>query len=232
MRSKEPKGLSLLRCKPTLILYLLLILNITITISEYSLEMQLYKSFMFSPKYTKSYSELDFLVKFWSPVMEEYLNYPSLTLHWGETKAKSTKTDAKLDLRILSAPNTLKTDLAICEFAKTAISSKLYYDKIKTVLLTKYQLNSWVAAGVSPQTIQIPIIQVMGLVCQVMVLRCKEEGVYVLEPVSIFRFPSSIKDIRENGIRTLIDNLEYIKVIDRCILYGFKLYVFIKTFDF
>jgi hypothetical protein len=118
--------------------------------------MHIYKSFMFCPKYVKAYSELDFVVKFWSPIMEEYLNSSTLALHWGETKAKKTKTDAKLDLRILSIPNTKKADMAICEFAKTAFSSKLYYDKIKSVLLTKYQLNSWVTAGISPQSLPNP----------------------------------------------------------------------------
>jgi hypothetical protein len=56
---------------------------------------------MFTKKYVKSYSELDFLVKFWYHVFEEAFSPFFLTLHWGGTMSKKTKTDAKIDLLVL-----------------------------------------------------------------------------------------------------------------------------------
>ncbi|KAI8875558.1 hypothetical protein K501DRAFT_129304, partial [Backusella circina FSU 941] len=59
--------------------------------------------------------------------------------------------------------------------------------------------------------IKILIIQIMGLVFQVMVLRCIGKSVYILEPVSNFHFPSSFSGIQVGSIQTLLNNLDQIK---------------------
>lgn len=43
----------------------------------------------------------------------------------------------KIDLRILFCSNTKRSDLTDGEFAKKAISSKLYNDKLKQVTISK-----------------------------------------------------------------------------------------------
>jgi hypothetical protein len=54
----------------------------------------------------------------------------------------------------------------------------------------------------------------MGLVWHIMVLKCLEKSVYVLQTAAIFRLPSSLADIQNGGLQTLINNIYQIKVRD------------------
>jgi hypothetical protein len=95
--------------------------------------------------------------------------------------------------------NTKQSDLSVCEFARKAISSRLYNDKLKAVLISKFHLNDILLSGLPEATIAIPLIQIMSFNCQLYVLRYIEEF-YVLENVSIISFPITHEDIKDNGI--------------------------------
>lgn len=53
----------------------------------------------------------------------------------------------KIDLRILYCSNTKKADINAGEFAKKPNPSKLYIDKLKQVVISKYHLNTLLLSG-------------------------------------------------------------------------------------
>ena len=177
--------------------------------------MHLYKNYLFKPQNVKLYSEQDFIVKFWSYVFEEAFSNSGLCLHWGDTMParakKNEKIEMKVDLRILYCSNTKRSDLGVGEFAKKAIPSKLYYDKLKQVTITKYHLNTLLLSGLPPSAALIPIVQIMGFECHLFVLK-KIEDFYVLETIDVITFPTTYKAIQDNGIKNLISCLEKAKV--------------------
>jgi hypothetical protein len=70
----------------------------------------------------------------------------------------------KIDLRILISMNSKKSGSSVGEFAKKAIPSKLYIDKLKQVLISKNHMNTLLLSGLLQAT-AIPLIQIMGFGC-------------------------------------------------------------------
>ncbi|KAI9476354.1 MAG: hypothetical protein EXX96DRAFT_486491 [Benjaminiella poitrasii] len=153
----------------------------------------------------------NFPPKFWSYVFEEAFSNGGLCLHWGDTMParvkKNEKIEMKIDLRILYCSSTKRSDLSVGEFAKKAIPSKLYHDKLKQVCITKFHLNTLLLSGLPPSAALIPIMQIMGFECHLFVLK-KVEDFYVLETIDVVTFPTSYKAIQDNGIKKLISCLE------------------------
>lgn len=56
----------------------------------------------------------------------------------------------KIDPRVLYCSNTKKADISVGEFAKKAFPSKLYIDKVKQVVISKYHLNTLLLSGLPP----------------------------------------------------------------------------------
>lgn len=129
----------------------------------------------------------------------------------------------KIDLRVLYCANTKKADISVGEFAKKAIPSKLYIDKLKQVVVSKYHLNTLLLSGLPPSTTFIPLIQIMGFECHLYILR-QVKDFYVLETVDSITFPLTHKDIKENGIQKLVNCLEKAKV--KWLAFGLRLNVF------
>lgn len=117
----------------------------------------------------------------------------------------------KIDLRILFCANTKRSDLTVGEFAKKAISSKLYNDKLKQIIVSKYHLNTFLLFGLPPSAASIPIVQMVGFECHLSVLK-KVEDFYILETIETISFPTTYKSIQENGIKKLTSCLENAKV--------------------
>ncbi|KAG2219648.1 hypothetical protein INT45_012349 [Circinella minor] len=137
-----------------------------------------------------------------------------LSLHWGDThpkRAKNEKMKMKIDLRVLSTMNTKQPDLSVGEFAKKAIPSKLYNDKLKEVLISKFHLNHLLLSGLPQTTTVIPLIQIMGFSCQIYVLKYLK-GFYVLQNIHNISFPTTHQALKENGIMNLISSIETVKV--------------------
>ncbi|KAI8985404.1 hypothetical protein BDB01DRAFT_721512, partial [Pilobolus umbonatus] len=107
------------------------------------LEMHLYKQYLFKPQNVKLYSEQDSIVKFWSYVSEEAFELSCLgkTLSLEKPK-KNERINMKIGLRVLHCSNTKKAGISVGEFGKKAIPSKLYIDKLKQVVISKYHLNT------------------------------------------------------------------------------------------
>lgn len=109
---------------------------------------------------------------------------------------KKANKNTKIDLRILSSLSTKQSDLSVAEFAKQAIPSKLYNDKLKEVLISKFHLNTLLLFGLSNDAAFVPLlVQRMGFNCQLYVLRHVEDF-YVLECVDSFPFPTTHQNIK------------------------------------
>ncbi|KAI8883385.1 hypothetical protein K501DRAFT_285400 [Backusella circina FSU 941] len=197
-------------------------------IYEHVLRIHAEKTWMLSKEARANYTEMDFQIKFWGPVFETFFSSPSVVLHWGDSLSdpclkKNLK--FKLDLRLLLfSHEEVIVDGMNGEVAKQATKAKLYGDRLKSVLATKCHINNFLATipyldVASVKKILFPILQIMGLNVHVLVLRLGNKGIYVLQEMATFRFPTTTVKIKDNLkemidglalIETLIDNLKQI----------------------
>ncbi|CAO3640103.1 unnamed protein product [Mucor hiemalis] len=105
-----------------------------------------------------------------------------------ETK-KERKIDMKIDLRVLYSPNTNRSDISVGEFAKKAIKSKLYNDKVKQVVISKYHFITLLPFGPTAAVVLL-LVQIMGFDYHICVLK-QVEDFYILEAVDAISFPST-----------------------------------------
>ncbi|KAI9478860.1 MAG: hypothetical protein EXX96DRAFT_572521 [Benjaminiella poitrasii] len=131
--------------------------------------MHVHKPNMFFSANITNYSEEDFKLKFWSHVFEELFGYSNCVLRWGDTVPKSFKNTEivpKMDLRIITSAITKNLDLSVVEFAKQGTANKLYIDKLKMILVSKFHLNYYIKKEKAyPFEVFVPFLQVMGLEC-------------------------------------------------------------------
>ncbi|KAI9262521.1 hypothetical protein EDC94DRAFT_518842, partial [Helicostylum pulchrum] len=105
------------------------------------------------------------------------------------------------------------------EFARKKLTTeqKIYNDKCKSVLSAKRTLtyfitsSSTISANIIP-SIKIPIIQIMGLCCEVYMLSLIDKGLYLLQEFSSFNYPRTHIEVRNGGIIKLINSLSMVKV--------------------
>ncbi|ORE05645.1 hypothetical protein BCV72DRAFT_229433 [Rhizopus microsporus var. microsporus] len=149
------------------------------------------------------YSEQDYIVKFWSYVFEEAFSNSGLYLHLDDTQPlkakKKEKVTLKIDLRILYSLNSKQSNLRVGEFAKKATVCKLYHDKLKQVLITKYHLKH-LLSGLPTSTTLVPFVQIMGFECQLYVLRFIE-CFNALEAVGVTAFLNTHRDLRVMALK-------------------------------
>lgn len=93
---------------------------------------------------------------------------------------------------------------------------KLYGDRLKSVLATKCHINNFLATmpflcAAIVKKIIFPIIQIMGLNVHVLSLRLGNNGIYILQEVASFRFPTTALKIKDN-MKEMIDGLALIEV--------------------
>lgn len=135
----------------------------------------------------------------------------------------------KIDLRVLYCSNTEKPDISVGEFAKKAVPSKLYLDKLKQVIISKYHLNALLSLGLSPSTTLVPFVQIMGLECHLYALR-QVQDFYVVQTIDCVTFPVTHSAIKDNGIQRLLSCLEMAKV--KRFAFGLHLNVYSVKFIF
>ncbi|PHZ14089.1 uncharacterized protein RHIMIDRAFT_278174 [Rhizopus microsporus ATCC 52813] len=127
----------------------------------------------------------------------------------------------KFDLRIIShtlSCQGIKADVAAGEFARSVDESKLYRDKLKGVLISKLNMNQRykeiMGLGFDCNATQLnaPFIVVMGHEAVLYNLTKTSADPYILYEATTLSFPSSVEDIKNNGIADLIRALRKIKV--------------------
>lgn len=125
--------------------------------------------------------------------------------------AKKHDNNMKVDLRILCCLNTKRPDISVGEFAKKVTVAKLYNDKLKQTMISKYHLNTLLLSGLRPSATLIPFIQIMGFNCHLYVLR-QVEDYYTIDLIDVIAFPTTHLSIKKSGIKSLIGYLEKAKV--------------------
>lgn len=198
-------------------------LSTTKNLYAHVVETLLYNEYMFNEDEASFVTEADFIVKLWSRLLELTFRGTGVILHWGDTIPENCKTSfrMKFDLRIIShtlSCQAIKADLASGEFARSVDESKLYRDKLKGVLTSKLNINQrykeTMNLGLSFNSIQFnaPFIVVMGHEAVLYNLSKSSDDPYMLYETTALSFPSSVEDIKNNGIADLIRGLKKIKV--------------------
>ncbi|KAG0166061.1 hypothetical protein DFQ28_009056 [Apophysomyces sp. BC1034] len=176
----------------------------------YILDQHVYDSNMLSDNCLKNCSEQSLIIKFWSYAFEQLLGSGSdVFLQWGDTlssQAKDIGAVSRLDLRIIIYNQTADIEASTGEFANhnTINKSKLYGDRLKSVLASKVHLNYLLSSmkslsGNDVKTIKLPVIQVMGLSCYVYSLCLVDQRLYYLRNVCEFTYPRTFQQLK-NGV--------------------------------
>jgi hypothetical protein len=125
----------------------------------------------------------------------------------------------KIDLRIILEIDKCEFDGITGELAKkkSTTKSKLYKDKLKSVLAVKCHLNKLIASlpylPVSRiKNIYIPIVQIMGLDCHIFCLSLVDKNVYILQDIYNFKYPRTLREIKAKGIEKVLAGLSLLDV--------------------
>lgn len=62
------------------------------------------------------------------------------------------------------------------------------------------------------KTVVVPMIQIMGLSCLVYGMNIIDKKVYTLQRISSFRYPSTQREVKSGGIKSLLDGFSLVKV--------------------
>lgn len=125
----------------------------------------------------------------------------------------------RLDLRIVIQNDGGDIESMAGEFASAtaATGSKYYTDKTKIVLISKVHLNQVLSALNIPSkedvvSIRIPMIQIMGMNCNIYSLSLVDKRTYRVEDVCDFIYPTTLRQIKNGTLATMINSMEMLKV--------------------
>ncbi|KAI7859420.1 hypothetical protein BDC45DRAFT_564230 [Circinella umbellata] len=168
-------------------------------------------------------SEQDYVIKIWSNLVEAIFRETGIVPHWDDTVSGTVLTyglTIKLDLRLLDIINKSSPDYAIGEFAKDVYSHKYYKDKTKAVLGTKARLNHLLNCNKIPlnqvANIRYPFLLVVGFQVKAYTLRLVGPGLYILESEGTAAYPTTLSEIKNGGIKNVINLLDKFK--DLCLV--------------
>ena len=158
-----------------------------------------------------NHSEMDFVIKFWSPLVENAFRCSGINPHWGDTVPNVVTASGlrlKMDLRLTDIADVNIPDYGCGEVAAELFQHKYYKDKLKTVLAAKSHLNqllesSDIAAPNIP-AIDYPFILISGYEIALYSMHMPYPGLYILEAVKQSWFPTINDEIRSHGIRDVL----------------------------
>jgi hypothetical protein len=158
----------------------------------------------------------------------KYTNFPFR----GETSPKVCTDNGikmRLDLRMMVTQNNkFIMDTTNCEYAATPTCSKLFKDRLKLVLGGKAYINDMIKScpfidETEIKNIKLPFVQIMGFNAVLSMISLNDKGVYIIEDVMKFKFPTTRRHIREGQIVKLIKAMSLIRVINYYNLYNINL---------
>ncbi|KAI9311957.1 hypothetical protein BX666DRAFT_1867052 [Dichotomocladium elegans] len=177
---------------------------------------------MLADSYVQKCSELSIITKYWSVLFEAFWGYDRhVSIQWGDTLPAAcidVGLTFRVDIRVL-----LQTEFGDLEAAtgevisqKHLSASKLYREKLKSVLSSKSHLNTLLARlrtikAHEVKSIYIPIVQVMGLECTVYALSLVDKNLYLLQTVNVFLFPRTLTDLRSEGIEKILNGFAQVE---------------------
>lgn len=191
------------------------------------LELMLYDSYIFDPKDSKFLSEGDYVVKVWGPLLETLFRGSGAILHWGDTvpdNIRAVNRTIKMDLRIINSLDDEKTmpDFATGEIAKSILKSKFYKDKLKTVLLSKIDLNQLIESSSkfneSTLSIYMPFFIIAELEATVCVLYLGSNGLYIINEITTISLPTTSLEVKNGAALRVISKLNIMKVSKHWVL--------------
>ncbi|CAO0798235.1 unnamed protein product [Mucor circinelloides] len=140
----------------------------SVSVYKFLIKKHLEQAYLFEKSLVKSYSECDYVVKFWGPLVEKVFKTTSIIPHWGDTipgSITSLGMKMKMDLRLVVTNSSELQDHDYGEVAKECSTSKYFKDKRKTVVASKALLNSIVqqsAINHEKDCVYIPYLIAMG----------------------------------------------------------------------
>ncbi|KAI7867564.1 hypothetical protein BDF14DRAFT_1983690 [Spinellus fusiger] len=178
-------------------------INTAASIVKFVLKKHMNEAYLFESQMVQSYSECDFLVKFWSPLVEKVFRNTSITPHWGDTTPNSLTAlgiNMKMDLRLVTAsPNRQLSDNGYGEFSKLVSEQKFFKDKRKTVVASKALLNSIISKDpfINFQEVHIPYVIVMGFELHLYSLSLSQKKIYMTRKIKSVFFPTTLDNLPE-----------------------------------
>ncbi|KAI8087149.1 hypothetical protein BDF21DRAFT_335834, partial [Thamnidium elegans] len=160
--------------------------------------------YLFGSEVIKSFSECDYLAKFWLPLIEKLCINSGIIPHWGDTQPAtliSQGIQMKMDLRLVSIASKVYKDLSSDhgsgEFAPAFLQSKYYKDKRKAVIASKSALNTILSKNksVNIHDLFAPYIIVMGFQMHLCFVGLVDNKLYYTKKLKTLRFPATINDI-------------------------------------
>ncbi|KAL9551422.1 hypothetical protein MBANPS3_004266 [Mucor bainieri] len=94
----------------------------------------------------KDYSEMDYIVYFWAPLLRDLFAKTDVWSHWGDTESEECQYKFRMDLHFLCNSISNSPDHGSGEFVRNLTSSKYYSDKTKLILNGIIQLDSILAS--------------------------------------------------------------------------------------
>lgn len=166
---------------------------------------------------------MSFLAKFWAPVIELFFDPNKYFVQWGDTTSPHLSLlnlHFNLDFRIIIKDiNTEALDTLTGEFAcESAIAPhKVYFDFLKSALTTKAHLNAALRRlpYIPPSAIKLfifPFVQIMGLTCNVYGMNIIDKRVYTIQKLASFDYPNTNREVKNGGVKALIDAFGLIEV--------------------
>ncbi|KAG1450679.1 hypothetical protein G6F46_010378 [Rhizopus delemar] len=168
------------------------------------------QAYLFEKSLVKSYSECDYVVKFWGPLVEKVFKNTSIIPHWGDKipgSIISLGMKMKMALRLVVTNSSELHDHGYGEVAKECSTSKYSKNKRKIVVASKALLNSIVqqnAINHEKDCVYIPYLIAMGF------------DMHLSFPSTLENFAKESIEV-VNGLLDLVVKGKKRKRIDSCI---------------
>ncbi|KAI9358471.1 hypothetical protein BD770DRAFT_387377 [Pilaira anomala] len=196
-------------------------------IYQHILKLHMFSPEMFTTKGRNFLSEQDYVIKCWGYLIETIFRSSGVMAHWGDTISSFSMElgmHPRMDLRLINlSVEDLKEalDIGNAEFSRAETETKYYKDLLKLVISSKIHLNELVKdfPGLTSEKIKnvkMPLCVVAGTQFYVYSLSLVSKHLYVIQDVCDMSIPSSLKELKEDGILNLMKSLLLFK--DTCLV--------------
>ncbi|GAA5802140.1 hypothetical protein HPULCUR_007601 [Helicostylum pulchrum] len=192
----------------------------SVSVLKFLIKKHLEEAYLFESSLIKSYSECDYVVKFWGPLVEKAFKNSSIIPHWGDTipgSLLSLGVKMKMDLRLIAINNSKLQDHGYGEVAKECSTPKYFKDKRKTVVASKALLNSVInknAINQEKDCVYIPYLIAMGFEMHLCIVFLKSNSFYITKKVKTISFPSNLNNFAKESIEVANGLLDLVAICE------------------
>lgn len=201
-----------------------------VSLFKFILKKHMEQAHLFESQFVDSYSEWDYVVKTWGPLIEKAFKKSNVIPHRDDTILSSLLAigvKMKMDLHfVVTDAAQAIADHGFGEMAKECSLPKYSKDKRKSVIAAKSVLNTLLKRDSSSlkEHIKVPYVIVMGFQLHLCVVYFSE-SYYVTKKVKTITIPSSLDNIQDEAIELthgLLDLVELCESIKRIACRGRK----------